>query len=156
VLKALEQDLLRIVTRKTITEPFANLFSNLLSGTTSTSSSSGGGDLWAMLAKMAASYFTGGSSGWTSGYDLPMGGYANGTNYAPGGFAMVGEQGPEAMYVPRGAQIIPHERLQSMRSARDGPTIVQNINVLPGTSHQSRAQAAGDMIRAARLAGRNQ
>lgn len=35
--------------------------------------------------------------------DIP--GFAVGTNYAPGGWAMVGEQGPELMYVPRGAQI---------------------------------------------------
>jgi hypothetical protein len=32
-------------------------------------------------------------------------GFAVGTNYAPGGLALVGEQGPELMYIPRGAQI---------------------------------------------------
>lgn len=34
--------------------------------------------------------------------------FAMGTNYAPGGMAVVGEEGPEIMYVPRGAQIIPN------------------------------------------------
>lgn len=31
--------------------------------------------------------------------------YAKGTNFAPGGYAVVGEQGPELMYVPRGSKI---------------------------------------------------
>lgn len=31
--------------------------------------------------------------------------FARGTNYAPGGYAVVGEQGPELMYVPRGSKI---------------------------------------------------
>jgi phage-related protein len=32
-------------------------------------------------------------------------GYANGTDYAPGGFGMVGETGPEPMYIPQGSVI---------------------------------------------------
>jgi len=32
-------------------------------------------------------------------------GYASGTQYATGGYAMVGERGPEMMYVPQGAKI---------------------------------------------------
>jgi len=31
--------------------------------------------------------------------------FATGTNYAPGGWSVVGENGPEAMYVPQGSQI---------------------------------------------------
>lgn len=38
----------------------------------------------------------------------PYVGYANGTNNAPGGWSWVGERGPELMYVPRGASIIPN------------------------------------------------
>ena len=34
-------------------------------------------------------------------------GYADGVQNAPGGWAMVGERGPEAMYVPPGANIYP-------------------------------------------------
>lgn len=34
-------------------------------------------------------------------------GYASGTNYAPGGWSIIGERGPEMMYVPRGATILP-------------------------------------------------
>lgn len=36
-------------------------------------------------------------------------GFAGGTDYAPGGMAWVGEKGPELMYVPRGAQVIPSD-----------------------------------------------
>src|SRR5258708_11503396 len=35
-------------------------------------------------------------------------GYADGTDSAPGGWSTVGERGPEKMYVPPRAQIIPH------------------------------------------------
>lgn len=38
-------------------------------------------------------------------HGLHIPGFAVGTNYAPGGMALVGENGPELMYVPRGAQI---------------------------------------------------
>ena len=34
-------------------------------------------------------------------------GYANGTDFAPGGWSMVGERGPEMMYVPRGSTVVP-------------------------------------------------
>ena len=36
-------------------------------------------------------------------------GFATGTRYAPGGMALVGEEGPELMYVPKGARIIPND-----------------------------------------------
>jgi hypothetical protein len=32
-------------------------------------------------------------------------GYANGTNYAPGGISMVGEMGPEPVYLPQGSVV---------------------------------------------------
>ena len=37
-------------------------------------------------------------------------GFARGTQYAPGGLAMVGEYGPELMNVPRGSQILSNNR----------------------------------------------
>jgi hypothetical protein len=36
--------------------------------------------------------------------------YENGTNFHPGGLAMVGEQGPEILNLPRGSQVIPNGR----------------------------------------------
>jgi hypothetical protein len=34
--------------------------------------------------------------------------FASGTDYAPGGWSIIGEQGPERMFVPKGAQILPN------------------------------------------------
>lgn len=51
--------------------------------------------------------------------------FAMGTNYAPGGIALVGEQGPEIMHVPTGAQIIPNHRVMESIAGRDtNPTFV--------------------------------
>ena len=47
----------------------------------------------------------------------PYVGYAEGTDNASGGWSMVGERGPEAMYVPRGAQIMPHSGLNDLATA---------------------------------------
>lgn len=40
--------------------------------------------------------------------------FAGGTNFAPGGLALVGERGPEVVNVPRGSQVIPNHTLRSM------------------------------------------
>jgi hypothetical protein len=42
----------------------------------------------------------------TGGLSFPM--FAKGTNSAPGGLALVGEQGPELVNLPRGSQVIPN------------------------------------------------
>lgn len=41
--------------------------------------------------------------------------FANGTNFAPGGMALVGERGPEIVNLPRGSQVIPNEALGGSR-----------------------------------------
>lgn len=41
-------------------------------------------------------------------------GFADGTDYAPGGLSVVGERGPELMYVPRGAQIFTNQESRNM------------------------------------------
>jgi hypothetical protein len=38
-------------------------------------------------------------------------GYAEGTNFAPGGISLVGERGPELVNLPRGSQVIPGNRM---------------------------------------------
>ena len=40
--------------------------------------------------------------------------YAVGTNFAPGGMALVGERGPELVNLPRGSQVIPAGRTAQM------------------------------------------
>jgi hypothetical protein len=50
-------------------------------------------------------------------------GFADGTDSAPGGFAMVGERGPEIMHVPRGAQIIPNHKIGAYASGVGMPDL---------------------------------
>lgn len=68
----------------------------------------------------------------TTLHNLHIPGYASGTSFAPGGMAVVGERGPELMYVPRGAQIIPNHQISqvsgqssSSSSASSTPIILQ-------------------------------
>ncbi|MBB3289911.1 MULTISPECIES: tape measure protein [unclassified Rhizobium] len=44
----------------------------------------------------------------------PRPGFAKGTDFAPGGTAWVGEEGPELVNLPRGSQVIPNDRLSSL------------------------------------------
>jgi hypothetical protein len=53
-----------------------------------------------------------------SGAGVP--GFASGTNFAPGGFALVGERGPELVNLPRGSQVIPANQTAAMM--KGGPT----------------------------------
>lgn len=61
-----------------------------------------------------ASLFGGGSSAGPitlGGASGPVPFFADGTNFAPGGMAVVGERGPELVNLPRGSQVIPNSAL---------------------------------------------
>lgn len=66
----------------------------------------------AAINSIFASFFNAPSSGGLSPFAgflkgiIP--GFASGTNFAPGGPALVGENGPELVNLPRGAQVIPN------------------------------------------------
>lgn len=49
---------------------------------------------------------------------LGIPGFANGTNYAPGGLAMVGERGRELVQLPRGSRVIPNGQTEAMMGGR--------------------------------------
>src|SRR6266487_4510893 len=53
-------------------------------------------------------------------------GFASGTSSAPGGISWVGERGPELMYIPRGAQIIPSNQTGSATAGGQQQIIVQS------------------------------
>ncbi|OYZ14335.1 MAG: hypothetical protein B7Y35_11240 [Sphingomonadales bacterium 28-64-96] len=53
-------------------------------------------------------------SGGIIGSLLGIPGFANGTNYAPGGLAMVGERGRELVQLPRGSRVIPNGMTEAM------------------------------------------
>ncbi len=52
-----------------------------------------------------------GSKGGRLNEDRYIPGYASGTSYHPGGWAIVGEQGPELLNLPRGSEVIPNNQL---------------------------------------------
>ena len=56
-------------------------------------------------------------------------GYAAGTNYAMGGWAWVGERGPELMRVPTGAQIIPNHQIRGYADGLNVPAMGTVVNI---------------------------
>lgn len=64
-----------------------------------------------------------------------LGGFANGTSFAPGGLAVVGERGPEIVNLPRGSSVTPNNKL-------GGNVISINVNVPAGTNGQSADRIA--------------
>lgn len=72
-------------------------------------------------------------------------GFAGGTNFAPGGLSMVGEQGPELVNLPRGSQVIPADDTAKMLSGETN--IVVNIGMYAGTEMEKR-RIAKDLMRA--------
>lgn len=55
--------------------------------------------------------------------------FADGTNYAPGGMALVGERGPELVNLPRGSQVIPNSGLAPLRMPQIGDVKARSTNV---------------------------
>ena len=117
-----------------------------------------GGLLGGIIAKLFGSLFGGSSGGLgygTIGSAIPDGPYpyANGTDWHPGGLALVGERGPELLRLPRGAAVTPNHELR-IAPMRPYPgsgwghgsggvvNVSQTINVLPGATTQSARQAA--------------
>ncbi|MGH0220821.1 tail length tape measure protein [Sinorhizobium meliloti] len=72
-------------------------------------------------------------------------GFAAGTNFAPGGLAIVGEKGPELVNLPRGASVTPNHRLNAPRAPRlNGRGTSANSNVQPGILQVQISGASGD------------
>lgn len=62
---------------------------------------------------------------------IKLPGFASGTNFAPGGAAIVGEKGPELVNLPRGSQVVPNNLLRALpgaMSAGRAPAPVINDN----------------------------
>jgi hypothetical protein len=118
----------------------------------------GGGSIGGWFSKMF-SLFSGnsisGSSSASSSSGLlgaglgVVGGFASGTDFAPGGLAWVGEKGPELVRLPRGAQVYPAAQSERMASG-GGITFVNNWP--PGTTMETVDQANARMGRTAQLA----
>lgn len=85
-------------------------------------------------------------------------GFATGTNYAPGGMALVGERGPEIVNLPRGSQVIPNHKLPT--GGGGGVTVMQTINIAANGDDsvrrivRSEAPKMAEMAKAAVLEAR--
>lgn len=106
------------------TGPFAGMFGGgLFSGF-------GGGQMAVASSNVAAGLVTG----------L----YADGTNFAPGGPAIVGERGPELVNLPRGSQVIPNHMLRPTKAtaASKGQSVAvkSDIRVFMDENHNWRAE----------------
>lgn len=65
-------------------------------------------------------------------------GYANGTNNAEGGISLVGEKGPELVYLPRGSKVIPNDKTEKILNNRKTGNISVTINMY-GTTIREEA-----------------
>ena len=71
------------------------------------------------------------------GFSIP--GFASGTDFAPGGLAIVGERGPELINLRRGAQVIPNHELAGM----GGGSVYKNTFIFPGVTNGAQGREAG-------------
>lgn len=72
-------------------------------------------------------------------------GFAAGTNFAPGGLAIVGEKGPELVNLPRGSSVTPNHRLNAPRAPRlNSRGMAANDNAQPGILQVHVSGASGD------------
>lgn len=82
------------------------------------------------INSLFGSLFGGASGGGNSLFSLPK--FADGTNYAPGGMAIVGERGPELVNLPRGSQVVPNHKMRAANMNTAGSSSAsgyQNVNV---------------------------
>lgn len=112
----------------------------------------GGGFFGGFLSKFfggsSSSSSSSGSDLFSLGLDL-VGSFAGGTDNHPGGWSWIGEEGPELMNVPRGAQIVP-----AAQSARMANGLTQTVNnyYQKETDPRTRSQIEQDQGRATRQA----
>lgn len=80
---------------------------------------------------------------------MNMPGFANGVQGFSGGMAMVGERGPEPVFLPRGSTVVSNQEARAALSGAGGggPTIhIGNLNVT-----QERGATLTDLLRGARV-----
>ena len=73
--------------------------------------------------------------------------YATGTRYAPGGLSWVGEEGPELMYLPTGARIMPSDDSQKLLNKWNIPSETSSSNgVNAGNSNFYQASVVQNFL----------
>lgn len=105
VLRGLEKDIVRIITRRLVTEPLADAVSGFLKPATG----GGGFDFGSIISKIAGSFF---------------GGFADGGYLPAGRWGIAGEDGPEPIFGGRtGKTVVPN------RAAGGGMTVVNHFHL---------------------------
>lgn len=105
VLRGLEKDIVRIITRRLVTEPLADAVSGFLKPATG----GGGIDFGSIISKLAGSFF---------------GGFADGGYLPAGRWGIAGEDGPEPIFGGRtGKTVVPN------RAAGGGMTVVNHFHL---------------------------
>lgn len=74
----------------------------------------------------------------------PIRPFAMGTDYAPGGLSLVGENGPELLRLPRGSSVTPNHKLGGM----GGTTINQNFTFTGGVTEKDLARILPEVSKA--------
>lgn len=98
------------------TGPLSGILGGLLSGFLG----GGGGFSFGALSGIGSIN----ASGTSPALSFP--GFAAGTNFAPGGPAIVGEDGPELLDLPRGSRVTPNAETMRMLS---GSSVMQTVNI---------------------------
>lgn len=129
---------------KSINEGLANVFEDALRGTTSLTE--GIINLVRELAILALkqqflkSIGGAGGTGGIGGFIAKIfPGFASGTNFAPGGMAVVGEEGPELVNLPRGSQVFDAAKSASMMGGG-------NVSVNPNIVNVMDPSVVGDYL----------
>ncbi len=107
------QDLIRMQVQAQITGPLSGMLSSGLSSLFGSSNAyMSGSNSMGSIDTSGISVADAGTS-----FSAPMA-FASGTDYAPGGLSLVGEEGPELMQLPGGARIYPADETQAILSPR--------------------------------------
>ncbi|MGO7331751.1 phage tail length tape measure family protein [Rhizobium leguminosarum] len=67
-------------------------------------------------------------------------GYASGTDSAPGGVAMVGENGRELVNLPRGAQVVPNKVTEGLLASRSAANLNVKFNIINNNGSNVKTQ----------------
>ncbi|MHC2298145.1 phage tail tip lysozyme [Rhizobium mongolense] len=98
-------------------------------GSSAASGGTGGGGLFGWLGGLF-----GGGGQWAAAASGKITGlFADGTNYAPGGLAIVGERGPELVNLPQGSQVFNTNKSRDMMAANSNSGLsgggMMNVNI---------------------------
>lgn len=102
-----------------IAQSFAEMSRNVVSSLQGLANSIKGGDFLGILGGVLNIFSQLGGAGVfgksiQANLNKPIPGFANGTNFAPGGLSLVGERGPELVNLPRGAGVMTNRELRGL------------------------------------------